>query len=617
MSLCTPGPNNNPVTGFGIQNEPSIAVNPLSDSRFMSILVAYQDFTDKGKNKINVSWSKDGINFEQIAFLEPPIFTKKLDPPWDSESVNYFEYIGDPSVDSGFRSIESLETNSMSDPGGFFLIAAVAAKNQPNPTDASIIVYPVVTPDVLPNNHIEPVVGEHYAYIVSLGHGKEIWNDKPNLAIDKSGGSPYLGRSYISYSRLFNMNNPLQHSEILIQRSEDYGLTWSEPIRLSEPFNKLSKLKLEPTLIRTGQTLLFENNTISYDTKSDNPPLIKVGDTITIQAYKAFTPNSGFRIFNQTHTFDDKFEVGESFNRHGLSFTINRAYGFNPGDTMTFDITDVSGTILTPYPKNQVGGSSTAVGPEGQVYVGWIESDEISLDSMFQTASFNVRRSDDGGGTFHPVSNVTSLNQVPDPFDTKKKPMLGFNLNLNVLTQANLAVDTSTGDLKGRIYAVWQQAYRHTDFGLLPAVVMLSFSDDKGDTWSSPKIVSPMAKTIYNIFPSITVSRNTGRVAIVFYSNACTSTSASPGVPPTNSSWLDVMAVEWDGDVPNDFSSKTRLLTNQSFDPTSTSPLTKRFSGENWIGDYIGAAMVPQDKLIAVWTDTRAIFENIYSVLEP
>ncbi|MBK0076565.1 exo-alpha-sialidase [Bacillus sp. S56] len=584
----------------------------------MSILVACQDFTDHGKNKIILSWSKDGINFEYLQPLEPPIFREKLDPPWDELDVNYFDFVGDPSVDSGFRSIKSLETDIMTDPGGFFLVAAVAAKNQQDPTDASIIVYPISTANIEPDNINTPVAGKDYAFIVSLGHGKEIWNDKPNLAIDKSGGSPYLGRSYISYTRLYNINNPggipSEHSEILIQRSEDYGLTWSDPIRLSEPFNRLSRLTTTggKSLRDAGKTLLFTNNTIINDASSGS-------FAVSLEAMDNITSHFKVTIvITGAPKIQDDYTVGKPYNKHGLSFEIYRAYGFNKGDHIDFFLNgDLPETLLTPYPKNQVWGSSTTVGPEGQIYIGWIETDELPEDTNFQTASFNIRRSDDGGITFDSIAHVSTLLKVPDPFDTTKNPMLGFNLNLNVLTQANLAVDTSTGDFKGRVYAVWQQAYRHPDFGLLPAVVMLSFSDDKGNTWSFPKIVSPMAKTMYNIFPSITVSRNTGRVAIVFYSNACTSTSPSPGAPPTNPSWLDVMAVEWDGDVPYDFSSKTRLLTNQPFDPTDTSTLTKRFGGENWIGDYIGAAMVPPDKLVTVWTDTRAIFENISSVLEP
>ncbi|PFU21521.1 sialidase family protein [Bacillus cereus] len=616
MSLCNdPRPQNTSVSNNepSIQNEPSVAVNPLSDHIYVPLpgsppeaifsgnkafIVAANDFNqvglDVGNCRIHVYYN-DGLNFTDFG-LEPP---------------EYFDFIADPSVDSAFRPTDLKYFNLDSEEVGLFLIAGVAGKNQPNPHSGTIVVYlPYYLESnqtwAVPNFHREPV-------IVSRGYGKEIHNDKPNLAIDKSGGSPYLGRSYITYTRYYNNHGvvgtspsgsqvalkPIGHSEIFIQRSEDYGLTWSAPIRLSEPFNRLSPLtlSLDQPLGTSEKTMLFTNNTITSDGSSG-------GILVTLEAKD--DTSSDFKItimINAANKIQDDYTVGKPYNNHGLSFEIYRAFGFKTGDTVTIPLDgEASITIRTPYPKNDVWGSNIAVGPEGQVYVGWIEDDEFSADSNFQTASFKVRRSDDGGITFHPIVSVNTFNKVPDPFDPPVPPppatlppgSLGYGLNLNVLTQANLAVDTSTGDFKGRVYAVWHQAYRHSDLGLLPAVIMMSYSDDNGDTWIGPRVISPMGRSTYNIFPSISVSRNTGRVGIVFYSNQC---GNGPG-------FLDVMKVEWDGDISNtyDFSHLTHILTDSNFNPTNNK--FKRNNNQNWIGDYIGTAMVPPDKLLAVWTKT-------------
>lgn len=266
-------------------------------------------------------------------------------------------------------------------------------------------------------------------------------------------------------------------------------------------------------------------------------------------------------------------------------------------------IDEESGTLLTHYPKNQVWGSSIAVGPEGQVYVAWIETDENpdgtllnpSFPSMKLTATFKVCRSDDGGITFHPNVDVASFPMVSNPLDPP-----GWNLNL--LTQANLGVDTSTGDYKGRVYAVWHQALINSDLGgFLPSIIMMSFSDDNGKTWSKPKNISPIANNtaITSFFPSIAVSRNTGHLAVAYYTNACNVSS--------NPKLLNVMATREPLNQPVSGGKNLEAvrLTKTDLDPRVHHSLRFAPDQENWLGDYISTAFMPPLDLIAVWTDGR------------
>lgn len=118
-----------------------------------------------------------------------------------------------------------------------------------------------------------------------------------------------------------------------------------------------------------------------------------------------------------------------------------------------------------------VQGSNVQVGPNGEVYVAWIEGD-------FNNALFRIRRSDDGGSTFGPTVTVSPIVQVPFTLNSNV-PQWGFR----VPTIAFLAVDSSGcfGSAKfARVYAVYQ------DFSTSNAHILMSFSDDGGATWSTP-----------------------------------------------------------------------------------------------------------------------------------
>ncbi|WP_056684496.1 HYR domain-containing protein [Cytobacillus solani] len=235
-----------------------------------------------------------------------------------------------------------------------------------------------------------------------------------------------------------------------------------------------------------------------------------------------------------------------------------------------------------------VQGSNVQVGPNGEVYVAWIEGD-------FTNATFRIRRSDDEGVNFGPTVNVSPIVRVPFTL-TAEVPEWAFR----VPTFAFLGVDTSEcfGSANfARVYAVWQA------YGTSNAHILLSFSDDGGANWSPPTRVDNSPEDTQNFFPFVSVSPCSGTVTVIYYTNRESTTL------------LDVfLAVSIDGGVNFTNTRITDVSFNPNADPTFGNPST-------FIGDYIYSAFIPPalpepEKLISVWTDTRSnnsqdIFGNI------
>lgn len=175
------------VTFAGPQQEPSIALNVLDNA---TLIVSTNDLSS-GNNQTSIYRSTDGgASFSKIPTNLP----------------SGFQASGDGYATYGYRNV--------------FLVAANALNVNPV-RDFSIVVYRSTDNGASFSNPI----------IVNEGYGVEVFNDKPSIQIDNSNGSPYLGRTYIAYTRFYNN---FARSEILFQRSLDQGLTWSTPILLSE-----------------------------------------------------------------------------------------------------------------------------------------------------------------------------------------------------------------------------------------------------------------------------------------------------------------------------------------------------------------------------------------------
>lgn len=162
---------------------------------------------------------------------------------------------------------------------------------------------------------------------------------------------------------------------------------------------------------------------------------------------------------------------------HGATFTITRAD--NPSG-----------------PGRSIG-TSPAVGPNGELYVAWND---------YAANVIAINRSFDGGKTWDQQRTVSAKVA---PFDIGV-PAESFR---RALVYPSLGVDRSTSPHRGRLYCSWMD--------LTPAGttdIFLSFSDDRGSTWSQPESVADQLGFPIDRFNHwLSVDPVTGEVNISFY----------------------------------------------------------------------------------------------------
>ena len=153
--------------------------------------------------------------------------------------------------------------------------------------------------------------------------------------------------------------------------------------------------------------------------------------------------------------------------------------------------------IDSPTGPGRVIGADPFVGPNGEVYVSW-------NDAGHNTIAFNS--SFDGGVTFG-TPGVISPKIIP--FD------IGIPAEFfrRALVYPACDADRSSGAHRGRLYCSWMDltAAGRTD-------ILLSFSDDRGATWSAPKSVGdPPGLTADRFNQWLSVDPITGDVTVSFY----------------------------------------------------------------------------------------------------
>jgi hypothetical protein len=174
------------------QDEPSVAVSRV-DPRF--VIVVANDYSRSETRTGLWRSTNGGRSFARRRLLRRP---------------RGFDRSSDPVVD--FVGRDRL------------LVAAVAIVRDPTARfsvrEGSIVVW---GSDDAGRTFDQPV-------IIARGRGTDIFLDKPALTVDKSAGSPYEGRAYVAYTVLGREFAP---GMIVIQRSDDGGRSWSEPVTLT------------------------------------------------------------------------------------------------------------------------------------------------------------------------------------------------------------------------------------------------------------------------------------------------------------------------------------------------------------------------------------------------
>ena len=273
-------------------------------------------------------------------------------------------------------------------------------------------------------------------------------------------------------------------------------------------------------------------------------------------------------------------------------------------------------------------GSAPAIGPRGELYVTWLQGPTFtgpggSIEST--TANIEVATSLDGGVTFGPAVTVASAN-----VSFLRTAPAGYN-RPNRLDSPRIAVATS-GKNSGRVYVTFTS---ETSPAPIPGEVscptglptgsicvgqdplseeaFISYSDDKGVTWSTPTPVAPAvpAEGVKRMWPVPSVEPG-GDVDVVYYESEEAPSAANPEcivdlgpLSPTvelfrvgaANSLVDTIRVQ-STDGGGIFRSPMKVTTATSNWCTTASDLVPNF------GDYIGGAS-GANRAFPIWADGR------------
>jgi hypothetical protein len=245
-------------------------------------------------------------------------------------------------------------------------------------------------------------------------------------------------------------------------------------------------------------------------------------------------------------------------------------------------------------------------GLNGDVFVTWQVGPTFSAAGVpSKNAAIFVAHSLDGGATFGAPVKVADINSM------RQDAPVGYNRG-RINDHPRIAVLTQ-GDAEGRVLVVFPSAKVPTSApsttqNLVSINVFLSFSDDGGATWSSPKSIagSVPATGVKRFWPVVTVGSE-GSVDAVYYESleqsAPDGSNCNVGIGgvlrrigPAHS-FVDTKIVRSD-DGGQSFGTPVRVSSVTSDWCAGTVNIRPNF------GDYIGAATVGQTTF-AVWADSR------------
>jgi hypothetical protein len=278
-------------------------------------------------------------------------------------------------------------------------------------------------------------------------------------------------------------------------------------------------------------------------------------------------------------------------------------------------------------------GSVPAIGPHGEVYVTWLQGPTFSGNggsSESTNANIQVATSLDGGVTFGtPVkiasTNVSNLRTAPagyNRFNRLDSPRIAVantgrnhgnnnNDNKNNRVYVTFTSEVSPAPVPGTVPCPAGLPSGSVCVGQDPLSeeAFISFSDDKGLTWSTPTPIAPPVpkKGVKRMWPVPSVEPG-GNVDVVYYESQEAATSSNPEcvmnlaftnvfrVGPANSLVNTLWAQSTDGG--SSFRSPVRVTTVTSNWCTTVTDLVPNF------GDYIDSTS-GANRVFPVWADGR------------
>jgi hypothetical protein len=233
------------------------------------------------------------------------------------------------------------------------------------------------------------------------------------------------------------------------------------------------------------------------------------------------------------------------------------------------------------------------IGTEGQVYVAYENIDPAQHEVRFASST-------DGGKTFpvnKAISGYTDLGPLYSATGSAPHPVIKGYLRVNSFP--SIDVDHSTLH-HGRIYMTWAAITAGRQH------ILLSASDDGGNSWSSPKAAEndPSPVKTDKFFPWIAVDDSNGDIGIAYYDSRSDTSNV-----------LTDLYMIFSPDGGQNFTPER--ISSASFDVRANSSIDTLPNGNPsyFFGDY-NAIAVHNKTWYPAWTDSRIGYDqDIYTAI--
>jgi hypothetical protein len=371
-------------------------------------------------------------------------------------------------------------------------------------------------------------------------------NPATNLAVatDPAVAFNTNGDAFYTYGRIDNGGSPYPRNDVVAYRSTDGGDSFGNPF------------------------------IVTSDTSQPNNAQV-LADKYYLAIDKS--PTSSFK--NRVYVTWAEYKSGQS--------SIMMSYSSNNGVSWSAK-KDVSG-------KSKFQSPIPSTGPSGELYITFLNLDNSDTNIYFA-------RLTDGGNTISNklvVGKYSNLGRPYPPSSSDPHPIIKGHLRVNSFP--SIAVDNSSKH-SGRIYIVWPSKGSDGKHHIL-----LSTSDDKGNSWTSPKAIEGdnSASATDKFFSWVAVDDKTGDVGVVFYDSRMDA--------PTNQLTDAFMGHSNDGGA----TFAVARISDVSFNPSVAGSTDSLAGGDtlSFFGDYNGIA--GNDSVwYPVWTDSRSGYDqDIYTAI--
>jgi hypothetical protein len=266
-------------------------------------------------------------------------------------------------------------------------------------------------------------------------------------------------------------------------------------------------------------------------------------------------------------------------------------------------------------------GSVPAIGPNGELYVAWLQGPTFTDAGISTNARIEVAASFDGGVTFGSPATVASTN-----VSFVHTAPAGYN-NPFRMDSPRIAVATG-GPHAGRVYVTFTSETRpattpspvQCPAGLpegsfcvgqdpLSEEAFLSFSDDGGSSWSTPTRIAPAVPVegVKRMWPVLTLQPG-GNMDVIYYESHEIRTAGNPDCV-VNIAFPNGFRVG-----PRNSLVDTFWVHSENRDASFTAPVKITTATSNWcttvsgigpnFGDYI-SSFATAGRVFACWSDGR------------